>query len=90
MASYGGGSDSEGEDSIEAVDEKFTDFSKMACLLCKRQFPNKDALKRHQGLSDLHRQNLEQYFQSKGHDGIPQKYRDRAAERRLKYGGSSN
>lgn len=27
----------------------------MACLLCRRQFPNKDALVRHQQLSDLHK-----------------------------------
>lgn len=27
----------------------------MACLLCRRQFPNKEALVRHQQLSDLHK-----------------------------------
>lgn len=51
VAAYGGeGSDSEEEkDGIGPVDverseEKLVDVVKMACLLCKRQFPNKDAL----------------------------------------------
>jgi hypothetical protein len=32
---------------------------KLACLLCKRQFPNKEALVRHTQLSDLHKKNLD-------------------------------
>lgn len=40
---------------MEEKDSKLTDWKKMACLLCRRQFPNKDALIRHQQLSDLHR-----------------------------------
>lgn len=66
LVSYGDDSDSDTEpDSSQPdlkkpqnskVDEsKFIDLSKMACLLCKRQFPNKDALSRHQQLSDLHK-----------------------------------
>ncbi|XP_040262841.1 RNA-binding protein 6-like isoform X2 [Bufo bufo] len=43
---------------IAVHQEKLTDWSKMICLLCRRQFPNKDALIRHQKLSDLHKQNL--------------------------------
>lgn len=39
----------------EDKDSKLTDWKKMACLLCRRQFPNKDALIRHQQLSDLHK-----------------------------------
>lgn len=39
----------------EDKDNKLTDWKKMACLLCRRQFPNKDALIRHQQLSDLHK-----------------------------------
>ncbi|XP_073414965.1 uncharacterized protein [Dendrobates tinctorius] len=35
-----------------------TDWKKMACLLCRRQFPHKEALMRHQKLSDLHKRNL--------------------------------
>lgn len=40
------------------LEEKLTDWKKMICLLCRRQFPSKDALIRHQKLSDLHKQNL--------------------------------
>ena len=56
VASYGGDSDSEEEeDPLTAEENKLLDYSKMACLLCKRQFPNKEALQRHQQLSDLHK-----------------------------------
>ncbi|KAK3519521.1 hypothetical protein QTP70_033502 [Hemibagrus guttatus] len=41
-------------------DERLTDWAKLACLLCRRQFPSKEALIRHQQLSELHKQNLEQ------------------------------
>ncbi|KAF7695931.1 RNA-binding protein 10 isoform X1 [Silurus meridionalis] len=41
-------------------DERMTDWAKLACLLCRRQFPSKEALIRHQQLSELHKQNLEQ------------------------------
>lgn len=69
-ADYGAGSDEEEEEKHEKqeatrpaksqpqADEKedrLTDWKKMACLLCRRQFPNKDALIRHQQLSDLHK-----------------------------------
>ncbi|TRY72846.1 hypothetical protein DNTS_006518 [Danionella cerebrum] len=40
--------------------ERLSDWFKLACLLCRRQFPSREALIRHQQLSDLHRQNLEQ------------------------------
>lgn len=67
---YGAGSDEEVEEDKEDAakssqtiqssqsedkDDKLTDWKKMACLLCRRQFPNKDALIRHQQLSDLHK-----------------------------------
>lgn len=92
VAAYGGGSDT--DDEIEDVgqeDRQHTDWSKLACLLCKRQFPTKEALLRHQQLSDLHKQNLENWYQVRGLDpNDPQqrnnKYRDRAKERRAKYG----
>lgn len=67
----------------------------MACLLCRRQFPNKEALLRHQQLSELHKQNLEVQRRSKMSESeleelerkeTEMKYRDRAAERREKYG----
>lgn len=40
---------------IQEKEDKLTDWKKMACLLCRRQFPSKDALIRHQQLSDLHK-----------------------------------
>lgn len=43
----------------ESEEDKLTDWNKLACLLCRRQFPNKDVLIKHQQLSDLHKQNLE-------------------------------
>ncbi|XP_056381177.1 RNA-binding protein 6-like isoform X2 [Hyla sarda] len=39
-------------------EENLTDWKKMICLLCRRQFTSKDILIRHQKLSDLHKQNL--------------------------------
>lgn len=71
------------------VEEKLVDYAKLACLLCKRQFPNKEALNRHVQLSDLHKTNIENLKKSKGGDNgaaNSQQYRDRAKERRQKYG----
>ncbi|KAM4582085.1 RNA-binding protein 5 isoform 1-T1 [Fundulus diaphanus] len=77
---YGAGSDEEiEEDKEEEVvggakstqkshseeKDRLTDWKKMACLLCRRQFPNKDALIRHQQLSDLHKQNMEIHLKIK-------------------------
>ncbi|XP_072552478.1 RNA-binding protein 10 [Salminus brasiliensis] len=58
VAAYRGETDSE-EEGTER-EEKLTDWNKLACLLCRRQFPSKEALLRHQQLSELHKQNLEQ------------------------------
>ena len=64
VASYGGDSDEEeggDEDSTftgagGGVDEsKLTDWSKLACLLCKRQFQTREILIKHQQMSDLHK-----------------------------------
>ncbi|XP_051777398.1 RNA-binding protein 5-like isoform X2 [Erpetoichthys calabaricus] len=97
VAAYHGDSDPE-EPDIEKRDsflDRLTDWKKMVCLLCRRQFPNKETLVRHQQLSDLHKQNLEVYKRSKLTEGELEelerreremKYRDRAAERREKYG----
>ncbi|XP_033994725.1 RNA-binding protein 6 isoform X4 [Trematomus bernacchii] len=74
---YAAGSDEEVEEDREDAarnsqggpsedkDSKLTDWKKMACLLCRRQFPNKDALIRHQQLSDLHKQNMEIHLKIK-------------------------
>ncbi|XP_043080811.1 RNA-binding protein 10 isoform X7 [Puntigrus tetrazona] len=87
-AGYSGETDSEEE--AGEREERLTDWSKLACLLCRRQFPSKEALIRHQQLSELHRQNLEQR-RARQSRSEPQersetelKYRDRAAERREK------
>ncbi|XP_038128921.1 RNA-binding protein 5 isoform X1 [Cyprinodon tularosa] len=92
----GGGVGAGGEtDGGDMSQDKLTDWKKMACLLCRRQFPNKEGLMRHQQLSDLHKKNLEVLRRSKMSEAeleelerkeTEQKYRDRAAERREKYG----
>ncbi|XP_033483428.1 RNA-binding protein 5-like isoform X2 [Epinephelus lanceolatus] len=97
VAAYNGDSDPEEGGSDKAADDegKITDWKRMVCLLCRRQFPTKDALLRHQQLSDLHKQNLEIQRRSKLSEAELEelerketelKYRDRAAERREKYG----
>ncbi|XP_074527497.1 RNA-binding protein 5 isoform X2 [Halichoeres trimaculatus] len=99
VAAYSGDSDPEEggaePDGAEGIQSKLTDWTKMACLLCRRQFPNKEGLLRHQQLSDLHKKNLEVLRRSKMSEAELEelerketelKYRDRAAERREKYG----
>ncbi|XP_069739164.1 RNA-binding protein 10-like, partial [Phaenicophaeus curvirostris] len=90
VAAYSGESESEEEgERPERPGEPLTDWHKLACLLCRRQFPSKEALLRHQQLSGLHKQNLE--LQRRSHPAPPEgeelRYRDRAAERRVKQGG---
>ncbi|KAH0629979.1 hypothetical protein JD844_012492 [Phrynosoma platyrhinos] len=97
VAAYSGDSDNEEDflERLESEEEKLTDWKKLACLLCRRQFPNKEALVRHQQLSDLHKQNMDIYRRSRLSEQELEalemreremKYRDRAAERREKYG----
>ncbi|XP_056446716.1 RNA-binding protein 10 isoform X2 [Gadus chalcogrammus] len=60
VPAYSGETDSDEEGGEkEEKDGRMTDWSKLACLLCRRQFPSKEALIRHQQLSELHKQNLE-------------------------------
>jgi len=80
VAAYGNDSDSGGEEELAT----FTDWSKMACLLCKRQFPNKETLVKHQQLSSLHKENMAKMGLSEMAVNI--EYRDRAKERRKKFG----
>uniref|UniRef100_A0A8C2WCB7 RNA binding motif protein 5 n=1 Tax=Cyclopterus lumpus TaxID=8103 RepID=A0A8C2WCB7_CYCLU len=81
VAAYNGDSDPEEGGSDRAADEgKTTDGNRMVCLLCRRQFPTKDALLRHLQLSDLHKVRMAFNLP------LALKYRDRAAERREKYG----
>uniref|UniRef100_A0A8B9HS02 RNA binding motif protein 5 n=1 Tax=Astyanax mexicanus TaxID=7994 RepID=A0A8B9HS02_ASTMX len=93
VAAYSGDSEPEEAPEGDEREDKLTDWRKMACLLCRRQFPNKEALIRHQQLSDLHKQNLEVHRRSKLSEAELEElerketeYRDRAAERREKYG----
>lgn len=45
LAGYGSeGSDDERSSSFSAKEEQLTDWNKLACLLCKRQFPSKEKL----------------------------------------------
>lgn len=73
-------------ETVEDNDEGIIDWSKLTCLLCKRRFPSAEVLTKHKTMSDLHKQNLEEFRQK--NDLLPQLngYRDRAAERRLKFG----
>lgn len=96
VASYGGdsGEESDGGGAIEedgSVDEaSLTDWTKMACLLCKRQFSTKEMLMKHQQMSDLHKKNLEERRKAntRRSNSVQEAlaYRDRAKERRQKYG----
>lgn len=82
--------ETDSEDESAEKQERLTDWCKLACLLCRRQFPSKEALIRHQQLSELHRQNLEQRrsrptpSNTQERSETELKYRDRAAERREK------
>ncbi|XP_048577225.1 RNA-binding protein 5 isoform X1 [Nematostella vectensis] len=92
LAQYGDDDDSDTEEDPSA---QFTDLKLMACLLCKRQLPSREALDKHMQFSDLHKQNLEihkkmsmteeqrEEYERKEREA---KYRDRAKERREKYG----
>ncbi|NWW97389.1 RBM6 protein, partial [Caloenas nicobarica] len=78
----------------KASDEKLTDWNKLACLLCRRQFPNKEVLIKHQQLSNLHKQNLEihmkikrseqelAYLEKREREG---RYKDKGNDRREKF-----
>ncbi|KFV59425.1 RNA-binding protein 6, partial [Tyto alba] len=78
----------------KANDDKLTDWNKLACLLCRRQFPNKEVLIKHQQLSNLHKQNLEihmkikrseqelAYLEKREREG---RYKDKGNERREKF-----
>lgn len=68
------------------------DFDKLTCMLCKRAFPSKDVLSKHLKMSDLHKENLQKYKLQQGILDMSEEqpnalqYRDRAKERRKKYG----
>ncbi|KAL1492624.1 hypothetical protein ABEB36_010859 [Hypothenemus hampei] len=82
VASYG-----ESESSGDEDEESLLDFTKLICNLCKRQLGSIEALQKHAKMSSLHKQNLEARRKKKS-ENQPEKivYRDRAKERRMKYG----
>ncbi|XP_050414737.1 RNA-binding protein 5 isoform X3 [Patella vulgata] len=92
VASYGGDSDEEEDEqeTNEADESKLLDWSKLACLLCKRQFQSKEILTKHIQFSDLHKQNLEKWRTDSNPSQVTveqtHQYRDRAKERREKFG----
>lgn len=68
---------------LDSSEEKLIDWDKLACLLCQRQFDTRETLGKHLQMSNLHRENLAKagIVRSK-----PFTYRDRAKERREKFG----
>lgn len=71
-------------------EKDLVDFDKLTCMLCKRAFASKEVLSKHLKMSDLHRENMQKYKLQQGILDIEQpnalQYRDRAKERRAKYG----
>jgi RNA-binding protein 5/10 len=59
------------------------------CLLCRRQFPSAELLRRHEKESKLHAENVAKSAaeQAAAQDSASTKYRDRASERRALYPG---
>ena len=87
VAAYGGESESSEEEENGCNDLEFLDFAKLICNLCKRQLNSAEALTKHAQLSNLHKQNLEIRAKKKKENGAEKiVYRDRAKERRMKYG----
>jgi RNA-binding protein 5/10 len=76
-------------------ENKLMDWSKLLCLLCKRQFTSVDQLTKHQQVSDLHRSNLDAKMRSilslEQMDTLIRRdgqYMDRAGDRRRKWGNN--
>lgn len=97
MLPYGSDSDNDADFNPSGgnVNEKdLIDFSKLTCLLCKRAFQSLDILNKHIKMSNLHKENLQKLNMNSQHSddsagggsAAGLSYRDRAKERRLKYG----
>ncbi|BES93256.1 RNA-Hypothetical protein protein [Nesidiocoris tenuis] len=83
--------ESDEEDEAAQEDKSHTDWDRLICLLCKRQLGSREALVKHQQMSELHKQNLAAWYSARGLDPDDAQmrkiqYRDRASERRQKYG----
>lgn len=93
IVSYDSGSDNDyQEDNNAPVNEKdYVDFDKLTCNLCKRAFQSPEILTKHLRMSQLHKENLQKYNlqhnnPTSGNANQGGSYRDRAKERRQKYG----
>ncbi|XP_038110702.1 RNA-binding protein 5-A [Culex quinquefasciatus] len=96
VSSYGSDSDNEADGGDSFSESDFVDFEKLTCLLCKRAFQSHEILNKHLKMSSLHKENMQkmrgQGGGAGGGGGGPGginkggSYRDRAKERRLKYG----
>jgi len=76
-------------DDLAVIEAQFSDWVNFTCQLCKRAFPSKDKLMKHNSVSDLHKQNVANWRQEQLEKRVANSgggYRDRAAERRNKYG----
>ncbi|KRY58406.1 RNA-binding protein 5 [Trichinella britovi] len=78
---------------LNFLKEPDVDWEKLVCLLCRRQFPTKDMLEKHQRLSEMHKSNLAEKQgklnksrQLSASSAGTTQYRDRASERRAKFG----
>jgi len=77
---------------VSAAELALADWDKLACLLCARQFQTREKLQKHNTMSDLHNKNLEEWRNRNGGNRTSQdrenelQYRDRAKERRNKFG----
>ncbi|XP_023305436.2 RNA-binding protein 5-B [Lucilia cuprina] len=87
----------------DTCEKDYVDFQKLTCLLCKRAFQSLEILQKHLKMSNLHKENLAKHNLERGLTVQQQQqqqqaeqdsltaalsYRDRAKERRLKYGES--
>jgi len=96
LAGYGSEEEEEESSASSLAELKLTDWEKLACLLCKRQFASKEKLNKHNTLSDLHKQNILEWRKQnagagemgsgRSQEGNSFQYRDRAKERRNKFG----
>ncbi|XP_053677700.1 RNA-binding protein 5-B-like [Anopheles nili] len=98
----GSDSENDVGDESGPADRDLVDFEKLTCLLCKRAFQSQEILMKHLKMSSLHKENLQKLTMnqrggtrggggggsSDGGSGGPNslQYRDRAKERRQKYG----
>lgn len=89
VVSYASDSDTEANEPTHGapINEKnLVDYDKLTCLLCKRAFQSLEILNKHTKLSNLHKENLQKLQASAAEESAAAAYRDRAKERRKKYG----